>query len=261
MMVIACILLACILVVLIVGSKKFVELTAVLLRWACYAVIFALAAAFLIGLGITASRELREGGGGGFQWLLSLPILFVLLNWLLPLASRRVPGTVLDSEKKRLGASRPHWAFALGVRLRRLIGGKRLRAAEKEWATAYKEKQQMEQFVGDPERVKRWKASQLKCQFFANAYLDDKSSPVTEIAHKADEMLENVIQKVLAEADASANDEYCRSAILHSLVDCMCEIGQFERARKLCALITVDIIREKAVAAVAEESFAELSGH
>jgi hypothetical protein len=93
-------------------------------------------------------------------------------------------------------------------------GGTRLvkrKAAEKKWAAAYNENQQMNEFVGDPERVKRWKATQLKCQYFARAYIDDKSSPVPEIANKADEMLEDIIRKVLTEAAAIKNDEYCRS--------------------------------------------------
>jgi hypothetical protein len=33
------------------------------------------------------------------------------------------------------------------------------RRAEKEYATTFKENQQMSEFVGDPERVKRWKAA------------------------------------------------------------------------------------------------------
>jgi len=66
-------------------------------------------------------------------------------------------------------------------------------------------------------------------------------------------MLENVIQKVLAESDEVEDDEYCRSAILNSISDLMCKVGQFERASKLIELITVDVIREQALTLLADE--------
>jgi len=149
--------------------------------------------------------------------------------------------------------TKPRWAFVLGRRLRGLLDGKRLKAADKEWAAAYEENQQMEQFVADQERVKRWKVSQMKCQFFSSAYLNDKTSRVPEVVNNADDMLENVIQKVLAEADAVKGDTYCRSAILHSLSELMCKTGHFVRTEKVIELITVDIIRKQARKTVAEE--------
>jgi hypothetical protein len=127
------------------------------------------------------------------------------------------------------------------------------KAAKLKLAVAHKELQQMNEFVADLERIKKWKVAQARCQYFAKAYVDDKSSPVPEISNKADAMLENVIQKVLAEADEVEDDDYCRSAILHSISDLMCKVGQFERASKLIELIAVDVIREQARTLLADE--------
>jgi hypothetical protein len=93
----------------------------------------------------------------------------------------------------------------------------------------------------------------LKCQYFAGAYLDNKKSVIPDVANKADEMLENVIQKVLDEADAVKDDEYCKSAIFDAISLLMCKVGQFERASNVIELITVDIIRQQALAKFAEE--------
>jgi hypothetical protein len=127
------------------------------------------------------------------------------------------------------------------------------RKAQREYAAAVKEAEQMSEFVGDSKRFAKWKVAQLKCQYFASAYIDDKTSRVPSIVNSSDGMLEGVIQKVLGEADAVTDDQYCRSAILESLSELMCKTGQFVRAENVIELITVDIIRKKARETLAEE--------
>jgi hypothetical protein len=50
------------------------------------------------------------------------------------------------------------------------------KAAKLKLAVAHKELQQMNEFVADLERIKKWKVAQARCQYFAKAYVDDKSS-------------------------------------------------------------------------------------
>jgi hypothetical protein len=125
--------------------------------------------------------------------------------------------------------------------------------AEADLAQATKEHQQMQEFLADPQRVNQWKAVQRKCQFFASAFASDKQSRVPEIANNADAKLEEWLSHRLAEARAVQDDEYCRSAILDSIAEFMCKVGQFERAAKLIELITVSVIQDKARKVLAEE--------
>jgi hypothetical protein len=122
---------------------------------------------------------------------------------------------------------------------------------EKRWAEyldlsrAKDEFYQVQQFVDDSQRTKKWKVVQFKCQF-AECYIRDRSSRVPEIAEQADTNLEHVIQSAISAA-YSVEDEYCKSAILHSVVDLMCKAGYFERAANLMKLITIETIKTQAI--------------
>lgn len=140
----------------------------------------------------------------------------------------------------------------LAMGYKALIYLERRKASKIELSDASEELQQLQGFLADGERVRPWKALQLKCEF-SECYLRDKKSPVPEIAATADDKLEEAIQKFLSEADDS-KDQYCKAAMLHSISKLMCKSGQFERANKLIGLIDVNVIRENAIEDFTEET-------
>jgi len=89
----------------------------------------------------------------------------------------------------------------VGKAIQYILGGtwklgdlEKRKSANMELTRAIKEKRQMDEFLANEALVRRWKASQFKCEFFANAYVNDKRSSVPEMSNKADEMVEGVLQ-------------------------------------------------------------------
>ena len=123
------------------------------------------------------------------------------------------------------------------------------------YQSALNEMQLMQNFVEDPERIKRWKLIQFKCQYFTSAYKDDKKSTVPEISEVADKKLEEWINGRLDEVFAIKDDEYCQSASFDAIATFLASVGQFDRAEKVINLITVDIIKQNA-----QDKYNELRG-
>lgn len=116
-----------------------------------------------------------------------------------------------------------------------------------EYQSALEQMRLMKEFVENPARIQRWKLIQGKCQFFINTYKNDKESKVPEIVNSADKKLEEWISSRLVEALAIEDDEYCRSAALDAVAEFMASVGQLKKARKIIDLITVEIIKDRAI--------------
>ncbi len=80
----------------------------------------------------------------------------------------------------------------------------------------------------EEEMFKKWQLVKLKCKFAENI-VKDIDSNIREISDRAKEQLESYIQTCLATAN-EVEDEYCNSAILHSISNLLSKAGQFERA-------------------------------